>query len=128
MPGRLSIRRQGPPSPATSTVNDPPLTDPERLRALHDDYGDVALQVLDLYESTAAATIGELRAALADGDGDEVRRLAHRLKGSARNVGATGMAVLAAEVDAGHADAAGVIDRLSAALAPTCAALRAALV
>ena len=109
-------------------MNDPPLTDPERLRALHDDYGDVALQVLDLYESSAAATIGELRAALADGDGDEVRRLAHRLKGSARNVGATGMAVLAAEVDAGHADAAGVIDRLGAALAPTCAALRAALV
>jgi len=109
-------------------VNDPPLTDPERLRALHDDYGDVALQVLDLYESTAGATIGELRAALADGDGDEVRRLAHRLKGSARNVGATGMAALAAEVDASDADVEGVIDGLGAALAPTCAALRAALV
>ena len=127
MPGRLSIRRQGPPSPATSTVNDPPLTDPERLRALHDDYGDVALQVLDLYESTAAAIIGELRAALGEGDGEEVRRLAHKLTGSARNVGATGMAGLAAEVEAGPADVATAVERLGAALAPTCAALRAAL-
>ena len=108
-------------------MNDPPLTDPERLRALHEDYGAVALQVLDLYESTAGATIGELRAALADGDGDEVRRLAHRLKGSARNVGATGMAALAAEVEAGPADVATAVERLGAALAPTCAALRAAL-
>jgi HPt (histidine-containing phosphotransfer) domain-containing protein len=108
-------------------VNDPPLTDPERLRALHDDYGDVALQVLDLYESTAAATIGELRAALARGEGHEVRRLAHKLTGSARNVGATGMADLAAGVEAGPADVDGALDRLGAALAPTCAALRAAL-
>ena len=124
----MSVPRHAPPPPVTPIVNDPPLTDPERLRALHDDYGDVALQALDLYKSTAAATIGELRAALADGDGDEVRRLAHKLTGSARNVGATGMADLAAEVDAGHADVEGAIDRLGAALAPTCAALRAALV
>jgi HPt (histidine-containing phosphotransfer) domain-containing protein len=108
-------------------VNDPPLTDPGRLRALHDDYGDVALQVLDLYESTAAATVGELRAALAGGDGDEVRRLAHKLKGSAANVGATGMARLAADVEAGPADVQQAVDRLGAALAPTCAALRSAL-
>jgi HPt (histidine-containing phosphotransfer) domain-containing protein len=108
-------------------VNDPPLTDPERLRALHDDYGDVALQALDLYESTAAAIVGELRAALADGDGDEVRRLAHKLRGSARNVGASGMADLAGEVEAGPADVESAIDRLGAALSPTCAALRAAL-
>ena len=108
-------------------MNDPPLTDPERLRALHADYGDVALQVLDLYESTAVAIIGELRAALGEGDGEEVRRLAHKLTGSARNVGATGMADLAAGVEAGPADVDGALDRLGAALAPTCAALRAAL-
>ena len=77
--------------------------------------------------SAAAATIGELRAALARGEGHEVRRLAHKLTGSARNVGATGMAALAAEVDASDADVEGVIDGLGAALAPTCAALRAAL-
>lgn len=108
-------------------MDHPPLTDPERLRALHDDYGAVAMQVVDLYQSTAAATVGELRAALADGDGDEVRRLAHKLKGSATNVGATGMADLAAAVEAGRADAGGAVDRLGAALAPTCDALRAAL-
>jgi len=122
-PSRATRRRP----PVTPIVNDPPLTDPERLRALHDDYGDVALQALDLYESTAAAIVGELRAALADGDGDEVRRLAHKLRGSARNVGASGMADLAGEVEAGPADVESAIDRLGAALSPTCAALRAAL-
>ncbi len=56
-----------------------------------------------------------------------MRRLAHKLKGSARNVGATGMADIAAELEAGPADVEGAIDRLGAALAPTCATLRAAL-
>ena len=49
-------------------------------------------------------TVAELRAALAADDREEVRRLAHRLKGSARNVGATGMAELAGALEAGPPD------------------------
>ncbi len=101
-----------------------PTVDPDRLRSLRDDYGDLATELLGLFETSAAATLGELRAALAAGDGAEVRRLAHRLKGSARNVGATGLAKLAAELEQVPPDAAAALGRLEAALPPTCARLR----
>jgi HPt (histidine-containing phosphotransfer) domain-containing protein len=101
------------------------LVDPTRLPELRADYGDVAVQLLDLYERTALETLAEIRAALDAGDGDEVRRLAHRLKGSARNVGATAMAELSADLQ--EATSADALARLEAAFAPTCAALRAAL-
>src|SRR3954454_3404998 len=102
-----------------------PSVDPARLGTLRDDYGDLAADLLDLFEKTAAATLGELRAALDTGDAGEVRRLAHRLKGSARNVGATGMAEVAAALEQGPADAPATLERLEAALEPTRAQLRA---
>jgi HPt (histidine-containing phosphotransfer) domain-containing protein len=101
-----------------------PTVDPDRLRSLREDYGDLATELLALFETSAAGTLGELRAALEGRDGAEVRRLAHRLKGSARNVGATGMADLAAELEQVPPDAAAALGRLDAALAPTCARLR----
>jgi HPt (histidine-containing phosphotransfer) domain-containing protein len=97
-------------------MNAQPLADPERLLALRDDYGDVALQALEVFASAQDARNGE-----------EVRRLAHRLRGSARTVGATGMAELAAAVEAGVPDAGVALESLEAALAPTIAALRAAI-
>jgi two-component system, sensor histidine kinase and response regulator len=103
------------------------LVDPTRLRELRAEYGDVADQLLALFERTAAETLGELRAALAAGDREELRRLAHRLKGSARNVGATGMAELSAALEAGPPDVPQALARLDAAFAPTRDALRAAL-
>jgi len=103
---------------------EPPLVDPDRLRALRADYGAVAAELVDVYATTAAGTVAELRAALAAGDREEVRRLAHRLKGSARNVGATGMAELAGALEAGPPDPAAALDRLAGAVDPTCAALR----
>jgi len=99
--------------------------DPGRLRELRGAYGDVAAQLLELFETTAATTLGELRAAAAAGDRDEVRRLAHRLKGSARNVGANGMADLAAALEQGGGPAA--LDRLEAALDQTRSQLRGVL-
>jgi two-component system, sensor histidine kinase and response regulator len=101
------------------------LVDPTRLPELRAGYGDVALQLLELFERAAAETLAELRAALDAGDRAEVRRLAHRLKGSARNVGATAMAQLSAELET--ARDAPALARLEAALPPTSAALRAAL-
>jgi HPt (histidine-containing phosphotransfer) domain-containing protein len=108
-------------------VDPQPLVDPDRLRTLRDDYGDLATELLALFETTATATLGELRAALDAGDAEEMRRLAHRLKGSARNVGATGMAELAAALEQAPPDARAALGRLHGALEPTCADLRAAL-
>ena len=104
-----------------------PTVDPDRLRELRDDYGDLASELLTLFETTTTTTLGELRAAHEAGDREEVRRLAHRLKGSARNVGATGMAELAAALEQDPPDAPAAIPRLQAALEPTCATLRATL-
>src|SRR3954453_9746810 len=101
------------------------LVDPTRLPELRADYGDVAIQLLELFGRTATETLDELHTALDAGDREEVRRLAHRLKGSARNVGATGMAELSAAREAVPPDAAPALARLEAAFAPTCAALRA---
>jgi HPt (histidine-containing phosphotransfer) domain-containing protein len=104
-----------------------PVVDRDRLRGLRDDYGDLAAELLRLFETTAAATLDEVRAAHEAGDRDEVRRLAHRLKGSARNVGATGMAEFAAALEQDPHDAPAAIPRLEAALEPTCEQLRATL-
>jgi HPt (histidine-containing phosphotransfer) domain-containing protein len=104
-----------------------PTVDADRLRALRDDYGDLAAELLTLFESTATTTLDELRAAQAAGDREEVRRLAHRLKGSARNVGAIGMAELAGALEQDPPDAPVAIPRLDAALEPTFAQLRATL-
>jgi HPt (histidine-containing phosphotransfer) domain-containing protein len=108
-------------------VDPRPAIDPARLRELRDDYGDLAADLLELFEKTAAATLGELRAALDAGDTAELRRLAHRLKGSARNVGATGMAETAAALEQAPADPAATLTSLEAALEPTREQLRAAL-
>ena len=108
-------------------MNPQPPVDPDRLRTLRDDYGDLATDLLALFETTAAATLDELHAALDAGDRDEVRRLAHRLKGSARNVGATGMAEVAAALEQAPADPAATLTSLEAALEPTRAQLRATL-
>jgi HPt (histidine-containing phosphotransfer) domain-containing protein len=108
-------------------VDPHPFVDPDRLRTLRADYGDLATELLALFETTAAATLAELRAALDGGDRDEVRRLAHRLKGSARNVGATAMADLADALEQGPPDPPAALAALAAALEPTCALLRATL-
>jgi HPt (histidine-containing phosphotransfer) domain-containing protein len=124
--GRLSLWLQGKTADDRS-VDVRPTIDPARLRELRDDYGDLASDLLELFEKTAAATLGELRAALDSGDADEVRRLAHRLKGSARNVGASGMAEIAAALEQRPPDPAATLGSLEAALEPTRTQLRAAL-
>jgi HPt (histidine-containing phosphotransfer) domain-containing protein len=109
-------------------VDSQPLVDPDRPGTLRHDYGeDLATRLLGLFETTATATLAELRTALAAGDRGEVRRLAHRLKGSARNVGASRMADVAAALEQAPPDAPVALDRLATALEPTCAALRGAL-
>src|SRR4051795_8229394 len=95
------------------------LVDAPRLPELRADYGDVAAQLLELFERTTAETLRELHAALAAGDREEVRRLAHRLKSGARNVGATGMAELSAALEPAPPDAPQALARLEAAFAPT---------
>jgi HPt (histidine-containing phosphotransfer) domain-containing protein len=104
------------------------LVDHERLRSIRDDYADIAGPLIDVFEQSATETLAELRAAVSRGDEATTARLAHRLKGSARNVGASAIAALSADAEAGGADTPRTVAALQASLGPTCAALRAALV
>jgi HPt (histidine-containing phosphotransfer) domain-containing protein len=108
-----------------------PFPSPSRPRARRaraepsrDGYGDLAAQLLAVFAASSASTIAELREAT--GDPELTPRLAHRLKGSARNVGATATAEHSVALEAAPGDAA-ILERLAASLAPTYAALRGAL-
>jgi HPt (histidine-containing phosphotransfer) domain-containing protein len=101
--------------------------DGARLAGLRAAYGDLAAQLVDVFESTVADTLAGLRRAVAAADEDEARRLAHRLKGGCRNVGAGGLADVALAVERGELDATAGAERIAAAAADACAALRAAI-
>ncbi len=103
------------------------VVDPDRLRGLQQTYGDLATELVTLFEQTAAETLAELRSAVAAGDAEAIRGVAHRLKGGARNVGATGLAELTFAIEQGTVAPGPGVERLAAALDPACTALRAAI-
>jgi chemotaxis protein histidine kinase CheA len=124
--GRVSVFRRAQPADDRGVSADS-LIDPRRLREFHDDFGAVAAEVLEVFERSAEETLADIRGALAQGDGAEARRLAHRLRGGARNVGATRVEELSARLEDAGPGAATDVAALGAALAPTFASLRAVL-
>jgi CheY-like chemotaxis protein/HPt (histidine-containing phosphotransfer) domain-containing protein len=89
-----------PPSPEPATTPLDPQTLAE-LRALQQTPGrDVLTRVLRLYATTAPSVVDELRTAVAAGDGDAIRRIAHRFKSSSAHVGAKRLAALSADLEA----------------------------
>jgi HPt (histidine-containing phosphotransfer) domain-containing protein len=60
----------------------------------------------------------------AAGDGEEIGRLARRLKGSCQNLGASAMAEISATLEAGAGEPAALADELARLHEPTVAALR----
>ena len=102
--------------------------DAARMRTFRDDYPDIVDQLLDLFLTSTPPLIDELHAALAAGDDDELRRAAHKLKGSCQNIGATFMATLCRSIETGESDAGETVAELGAALAQTETAIRQALV
>jgi PAS domain S-box-containing protein len=103
------------------------LIDAARMRTFRDDYPDIVDQLLDLFLQSTPPLLAELRTAVDGTDGDELRRAAHKLKGSCQNIGATFMATLCRSLETGEGDAAETIDRLDDAFLSTEAALRGAL-
>jgi HPt (histidine-containing phosphotransfer) domain-containing protein len=104
------------------------LIDDARMRTFRDDYPEIVDQLLELFVEGSPVLLGELRSALESGDGDGVRRGAHKLKGSCQNIGATFMATLCRTLEAGETDQQATLAELEAAFAPTEAAIRTALV
>ena len=72
--------------------------------------GEVFRELLELFRTHSRDQLVDLREAAAAGDGAAMKRIAHRLKGSASNIGAVAMAALCGKLEARAAD-----DNVSAA-------------
>jgi CheY-like chemotaxis protein len=72
-----------------------------RLRELGEPGGpDLAAEFIDLYLTDGEALLGKVGASCAAGDGKLLKRQAHTLKGSSRNMGADSVAEVAGEIEA----------------------------
>jgi CheY-like chemotaxis protein len=109
---------------------EPAVMDRSILRSLARDLGDetVVEQICDLFLSESEPAFDAIGKALATGDAEALRNAAHRLRGSAANVGAVAVASAAGELERLAADArleatSVPLARLADALALTRAAL-----
>ena len=64
----------------------------ETLRDLDDGEGEVLCELVELFLADCPDRIDEMRGAMENGDEELMRRAAHTLKGSSRNLGASGLA------------------------------------
>jgi two-component system sensor histidine kinase/response regulator len=103
------------------------LIDEARMRTFRDDYPDIVDQLLELFLTSTPPLLDELRTAADAGDDDELRRAAHKLKGSCQNIGATFMATLCLTIEDEDADLPAAVAELDAAFESTEAAIRRAL-
>jgi two-component system sensor histidine kinase/response regulator len=97
------------------------------MRTFRTDYPDIVDQLLALFLQSTPPLLEELRAAVDGADHEELRRAAHKLKGSCQNIGATFMATLCRSLETGDGDAGATLAELDGAFASTETALRGAL-
>lgn len=98
------------------------------VEMVHDD-AEVLDQLVDVFTAEVPARLDDLRAAVRAGDAAEAAWLAHRVRGSALNLGATRLAELAEGLEqcAERGDVAGAtttVDALEAAFAEVAGVLR----
>jgi HPt (histidine-containing phosphotransfer) domain-containing protein len=112
--------------PAAEAADAEAMVDEARMRVFRDDYPEIVEQLVDLFLDSTPPLVEDLRGALAGGDGEAVRRAAHKLKGSCQNIGASRLAGLAGGIETGET-AAPDVDDLERVFEATGDALRAAL-
>ena len=91
----LALLGRSAPPPATEL----PLLDEGVLAGLEEALGSDLQTLIGFFCSNLPGQIAGLQSALAEGDHDEIRRQAHRLKGSAGNLGALALAALARDLE-----------------------------
>lgn len=103
-----------------------PVLDVTRLEVLRGVEGDdgrpFICEFVELFESDARKRIQELRDVVAKGESGNLRKMAHTLKGSCRNLGATMMAESCLQLENGGdscttVEAAEMVERIDAAFA-----------
>jgi HPt (histidine-containing phosphotransfer) domain-containing protein len=110
------------------------LLNTNTIHELADDMGDMAqdiiLDLVDSLENDINRSLPEMRAALASGSAENLRRAAHRLKSSCANLGAAAAAALCQELEnlggsGAITDVGPMIDELDELCVQSVAALRA---
>lgn len=96
---------QNPPTPAP-----PPVLDTARLETLRSVPGQngrpFLFEFAEMFEADTSQCLNQLKEFVSLGDTHQVRHLAHGLKGSCRNLGATEMAEACLRLEAHSSDAA----------------------
>jgi CheY-like chemotaxis protein len=118
-----------PPAPPTASGNGSggALIDAGRVQRFRDDYPEIADRLVALFADTTPPLLEQLSNAVHSGDEESVRRLAHKLKGSCENVGATRMGALCRQLEERGAPATPLVDELAAVYPATLAEIRAVL-
>jgi CheY-like chemotaxis protein len=128
-------RAATPAEAAAEPADQPPAElslDAEQIARVRGEIGDEVFgEMLELFARDAPARIAAAAEALAAGDADRLRKLAHALKGDSGYVGAAELRARAAELEAlarggSLADAGPAVERVRAAYARFTAALAAA--
>ena len=94
------------------------------MRVFRVDYPEIVDQLVALFAESTPPLLEQLSTPSHGGDGDAVRRLAHKLKGSCQNVGAHRMATLCRQLEEPGARAATLVDELAAIYPATLAEIR----
>ncbi len=79
----------------------PEVLDPDTLAEICDDDASLRAELVAMFTAESSASIEQLARALAAGDDGAARQTAHALGGSAAMLGATRVAAIAAELEAG---------------------------
>jgi HPt (histidine-containing phosphotransfer) domain-containing protein len=104
-----------------------PVFDDSRIRSFREDYPDIVERLVALFTDSTPPLLGEIEAAAEQGDDEQVRRLAHKLKSSCDNVGATRMAALCRQLEHPSGDPRPLVSELTAAYPATLAEIESAV-
>jgi two-component system, sensor histidine kinase and response regulator len=96
-----------------------PLVDDSRIQNFRENYPDIVDRLIALFVDSTPPLLQQLDAAAETGDEEQVRRLAHKLKSSCDNVGATRMAALCRALEHPNGDPRPLVDELTATYPPT---------
>jgi two-component system, sensor histidine kinase and response regulator len=101
-----------------------PIFDDSRIRGFRENYPDIVVRLVALFADSTPPLLDQLGTAAQNGDDDQVRKLAHKLKSSCDNVGATRMAALCRMLEQPNGDPGPLVDELTAAYPATLAEIR----
>ena len=103
-----------------------PILDESRIRGFRENYPDIVERLIALFIDSTPPLLDQLEQAAHRGDEEQVRKLAHKLKSSCDNVGATRMAALCRALEHPNGDPRPLVDELTATYPPTLDEIRAA--